>query len=767
MGTDRVWCERGRVIAEARPGSKWGWFGGGLCERDGRCVGGTFTIEDSTFSSSLVSGLVFQSGTSATILRSKSEANGFAGGSLHGNGLYAFDARVVVEDSAFWSNATDGVRIDVGPSYALSPSEISGSSLVGNKRYGVFIFQGSTGVASLGADGHVAGKPGNAVYDNGTFGFSPTEFWHQLEITFPSLGMDWSGTYWGPVSVLPCALGSQSGQLSYGAPDSSVSNPNVIPVPRGPVPHDTATSGTFPNHTWCADDDVVVDPPGVTQPDLYFDAAPPTFGGLLIGQTNGCGECDLDSLGIASSSDQSDRDAQHYTGKPVNTASGSLLETAIDLQLAGPGIPFAWTRTYNSQDTTAGALGTGWTHAFAARITVFNPTTGELEYVSGSGQRTRFQRATGSGSGAATYGGKGFDGTMKRLSNNSYQLTTRDQRLFSFDSSGNLTQLKPRFRAATTLAYSSGKLSSITDSAGRTVAISYSGATPTLIDRVTLPDGRYVEYGYTSGKLTSVRDARGKTSTIAYDGNARLVSIRDPLNVYQLQNVQYDGQGRVTSEENGAADAITYAYTTSGGYDLTTVTIPGRGSWVYKHRAYMLFSVIDPLNRVTSFSYDSMGRKATSTDGRGNITRFEYDAYGNVVKEIAPQPLGYTTARTFNVTNDLLSETDGRGNTTSHVYATSSDAAADYQVGQLKTVTDRENGATTLKHWTSTSSPTPPATNVGLLKSVTDQRSKTSGYEYDSAGNLTTLTSPLGLKTTFHHQFVDEASSRSGATAPK
>ena len=172
----------------------------------------------------------------------------------------------------------------------------------------------------------------------------------------------------------------------------------------------------------------------------------------------------------------------------------------------------------------------------------------------------------------------------------------------SFDSAGLLTQIKPRFLPATTLAYTTGKLSSITDSAGRTITITYVAATPALIERVTLPDARYVEYGYTGGKLTSVRDPRGKTTTLAYNATSGyLESILDPLGSYQLQNVVYDGQGRVTSEEDGAGEAITYSYTTSGAYELTTVTNPGRGGTVYKHLKNMVITVTDPLGRVTSY----------------------------------------------------------------------------------------------------------------------------------------------------------------------
>ena len=245
--------------------------------------------------------------------------------------------------------------------------------------------------------------------------------------------------------------------------------------------------------------------------------------------------------------------------------------------------------------------------------------------------------------------------------------------------------------------------------------------------------------------MFAIRAARSGRSPITQT-SGYLESIEDPEGAYELQNIVYDGQGRVTSEEDGAGEAITYSYTTSGPYALTTVTYPGRGGIVYKHLGNMVISVTDPLNRVTTYGYDRRARKAFETDGRGNTTRFEYDVAGNTTREIAPSPAGFTIERTFNASNDVLTEKDGRGNTTSYVYATA--ASADYQVGQLKTVTDRENGVTTFKYWTTTSSPTPAATVVGQLKSTINPRSKTTGFEYDSAGNLSKLTSPLGLKTT-------------------
>ena len=441
--------------------------GGGASHANGMVdvVGGTVTIEDSTFTDSSVSGLKVSGGTTGsaatvTIRRSKFERNGF-GTSPHGNGLYSLNGNLVVEDSAFWGNERDGINYNVGGSYAQTPARISGSSIWGNGRYGVYLFQ-DPGAEALAPDGNVAGKPGNAIYDNGTFGLSVSEKWTQLSVSRDSSAVDWRGAYWGPVTFVPCLLGSQHGLLSYGAPDP---NPTTsLPVPRGPVSHTLAASGG----AWCGNDDVLVNEPANAMPDLYFDGPASIFGGIALDQTKGC-SCEEGGQ-LATSVDR--RDGLRHTGRPVNTASGSLVEVATDLQLPGPGAPFAWTRTYNSQDTASGALGIGWTHPFGARITVVNATTGELEYLSGSGQRTRFLKTSGGATGAATYAGKAFDGTLKRLTGGSYELVTRDRRTFSFDSAGLLTQIKPRFLPATTLAYTSGKLSSITDSGGRTISIS-------------------------------------------------------------------------------------------------------------------------------------------------------------------------------------------------------------------------------------------------------------------------------------------------------
>jgi hypothetical protein len=163
--------------------------------------GGTVTIENSSFTDRLVSGMrVFGGSTGAaatvTIRESMFRHNGFNGATRQGDGLNAYNGKLVVEDSAFWENAYDGIFYWVTSTFTQAPAEISGSSMWKNMGDGVNLTQDS-GVAALAPDGNIAGKPGNAIYDNGTFDMSSGESWRQMGVSRESVSVDWRGTYWG------------------------------------------------------------------------------------------------------------------------------------------------------------------------------------------------------------------------------------------------------------------------------------------------------------------------------------------------------------------------------------------------------------------------------------------------------------------------------------------------------------------------------------------------------------------------------------------
>ena len=256
---------------------------------------------------------------------------------------------------------------------------------------------------------------------------------------------------------------------------------------------------------------------------------------------------------------------------------------------------------------------------------------------------------------------------------------------------------------------------------------------------MTLPDARHVDYAYSSGRLSSVTDLRGKTWSLGYDANGYLNSIQDPLGHYLLR-VTYNTAGQVLTETDGENNVATYAYGTDGAYTTVTVTPAGRGSWVYRSQSNVLFSRTDPLGRTTQYRYDANLRTSAIIDGRGKKTSLSYDERGNLLSETAPAPLSYQRSWTYNSTNDVTSATDWRGHATNYSYATS--ATSDYQVGQLKTVTDPVGGVTTYTYYTAS------GVKQGLVKAITNARSKTTNFDYDTAGNLNSITSPLGFITT-------------------
>ena len=238
------------------------------------------TIEDSTFTGSAVSGLKRAGGRRDCVASrsadSKFEKQRLVGGAPHGNGMSVLSA-AIVEDSAFWSNARDGIKYTHG---RLNAGHLRDLRLVilGQRTLRSSTPQG-VGAEALAPDGNVAGKPGNAIYDNGTFGFSLRRDVDAAVSPADSSDVDWRGTYWGPTSYIPAHSGRREGMLSYGAPDPN--SGTLFPVILGPVSRQGRLTGTIRAALWCGNDDVLVERASVerTRPP-FRRAASPVFGGI-------------------------------------------------------------------------------------------------------------------------------------------------------------------------------------------------------------------------------------------------------------------------------------------------------------------------------------------------------------------------------------------------------------------------------------------------------------------------------------------------------
>ena len=413
-------------------------------------------------------------------------------------------------------------------------------------------------------------------------------------------------------------------------------------------------------------------------------------------------------------------------GEPVNMATGSFFTSAVDVSLPGIGVPFTFTRSYNSADSTSGRLGLGWTDSLAWSLSVDG--SGNPTVRAGSGQQLHFTLQGGSY--VPDPGGRA---TLTAVSGG-YKLVLTDQSAYVFNSSGRLTGESDRNGEGLSLAYDgSGNLASVTDSAGRVITFTTSGG---LLTGIALPDGRSVAYAYTSGKLTSFTDLRGNTVGYTYDSGGRLATIVDQ-NGHTVVSTTYDSaSGRVTAQTDPRGHSSSFGWNASTG--TATYTDASGHTWTQVYVNNTLRSQQDPLGDTTTYTYDGDLNPTAVTNPRGKTTTMTWGLNGNLATRTAPSPLSYTETWTYNAMNDIAAYTDGRGNTTTYGYDSR---------GNLTSVTapDPDGAGPLIAPVTSYGRDS----STGLVTSITDPRGKTTTYAYDSGGDLTSLTTPLGNETTY------------------
>lgn len=189
--------------------------------------------------------------------------------------------------------------------------------------------------------------------------------------------------------------------------------------------------------------------------------------------------------------------------EPVNTATGNYYYQHTDLKLPGRSLPFAFTRTYNDQDSYSGPLGRGWTHSYNARLT--QQDDGSAVIKQGDGHE-EFYDPNGDGSYSSRY--PGLYSRLVKNADNSFTLTAKDQTRQTFDAGGRLATLADSNGNTLSFAYDGARnLTAITDTVGRTVSLSYDA----------------------DNHLVQLTDPIGRTVRYAYDAEGHLISDTDPL----------------------------------------------------------------------------------------------------------------------------------------------------------------------------------------------------------------------------------------------
>lgn len=583
-------------------------------------------------------------------------------------------------------------------SYAGTASSLLDNDVKQNGRYGVYLGVGETLATAKWPSGNR-----NNIFANTT---KQLYHFHTGQVVHDA---DWTMNYWGDgvdwaFNAEACfGSGPQSrGHIAYLA---SADEP-----PDGPITWKSYSAGT----STCGFDLFRIGPTQFYRTYIDGNTPPPAMsfascrGGLHATTPTVC------------------------ASDPVRTVSGSFVHEKTDLKLPGIGIPFAWTRLYNSQDTTSSSLGTGWTHSYAAALTI--KANGDVTLRGEDGQQVEYVKQQD----GSYVGAKGALSTLTKPGS-TYELLRKDQVKYAFDASGRLTSMRDRNNQGLTFAYDgSGRLQTITDSAGRTITVTHNGSGN--LTQVALPDGRSVTYGYTNGKLTSVTDARGKVWTYGYDATYGWLTTETDPNQHQVFRNVYSQWGRVIEQYDALNKKTTFAW--DAATQTATVTDARLNPWKDVYSGGKLIKRIDPLGNTWEYGYDPNYNVTSVKDARGKTTTMSYDARGNLLTRTAPAPLSYLEEFTYDAKNNLLTAKNGRGYTTTYGYDTAGNLTSITKPGTVFTQIGRDPGGT------------------GLVKSITDPRGKTAQFQHDSSGNLTAAITPLGNTTTFAYDASGRVTSR-------
>jgi len=599
-----------------------------------------------------------------------------------GNGISVNTGLIKVRHrTILTANSKDGIWFNLG-SGTPAGSAITASDVTNNGRYGVYVGAGAQPLSLI---------PRGSF--NNINGNTTKQLFASTSPSFKNADVKWRQNYWGQITYAPnngeCAGVSPNSHGSTGVMNGG----SYLIVKTPPTPSITCNYDAFK-----------LDPLEIAPSPLH-GGSPAVVSAQTI---SGCGSGTV-ALAVNVASCGSD---------PVSLGNGSFANRKADLHLAGVGVPFSFSRTYNALDQYSGPLGPGWSHSLSAGLTIFS--NGDVLARSDSGQRLYFTKQS-DGSFVADPGGRSTLSTIA----GGYELVDKSQTHLRFDTAGKLTSVRDRNDKGLTLSNTGSQLTSVTDSANRVINFTYNGSG--LLTQVTLPDNRNVQFGYTNGLLTSATDARGKTTTYAYESHNWLLRETDPNGNRVFENT-FGSDGRVTQQLDALNRQTTFAWNAST--QTSTVTDARGKVWKDVYSNGVLVQQIDPFNNTTSYGYDLDLNLTTVTDPRSKTTTVTYDTKGNLLTRTAPAPLSYQEVFTYNSFNDVLTARDGRGNTTSLGY----DAA-----GNLTSVTRPGNNVTQYGR---------DVSGNGLLRTVTDPRGKVTNFEYDTVGNLTEIRTPLGNKTT-------------------
>ncbi|MDE2367519.1 MAG: DUF2778 domain-containing protein [Burkholderiales bacterium] len=475
------------------------------------------------------------------------------------------------------------------------------------------------------------------------------------------------------------------------------------------------------------------------------------------------------------------RDSEDMTGNPINSRIGNKTQREIDIR-GGNGVP-GFVRTYNSFETRNLAnLGVGWMHNWARRL---DRTGSTIVAVRSDGA---IQQFTTSGTGIGFWSGDPDTRLRLEGKDTSYELSSQDGTVETYDKMGRLVSVKEANGQVTTLDQSVGVLTSVTGPFGHRITFGWSGG---VLVSVTDANNKIVYFNTTSDQnLASATYPDGSTRRYLYEDffiRHGLTGIVDGTNT-RISSYTYDQARRIAiaTSRAGGVGASQLSFSANGLIAYVT-DAAGRILTKVRQRLFGLNKTVAITNSTDSKSvtkaYDAQGNMSSVTNEEGQTTSSVFDGANRLVS--ITRAAGTSIARTtstsyadpFFAIKSAVSEPSvlpGQSKTTTYAYADTrfpllptsmtvsgftpsgqtvsrSTGLAYTAQGQLGSIDGPRSDVidtTTIEYWQCST-----GGSCGQLKRITNAVGQATTFDtYDGAGRLTQKTGPDGVVTTYTYE---------------
>ncbi|MBQ8307160.1 MAG: DNRLRE domain-containing protein, partial [Blautia sp.] len=302
----------------------------------------------------------------------------------------------------------------------------------------------------------------------------------------------------------------------------------------------------------------------------------------------------------------------------VNDYTGNLILVHDTASLGGSRLPLALSHIYNSNDRKKDTgYGYGW------RLSYQQTLEGELT-IGG----TKYYKHTDA-DGAAHYFAKNSSGvwtsetepettlTVNSSGADRYIIKDHENNQLVFDANKRLIKMKDKNSNQTAIAYNSdGKISSITDGAGRTAALTYTSG---HLTKVATPLGNKT-FTYSGNHLVKITDVDGKQSSYTYNTSGHYLTIVSDWSGY----------------------AVVYRYYTNDTVrvkDIREYRDPGyasadKGNSLTLTYGYNTTKFVDGDGRTEIYRFNNQGNVVSIHDGKGHAASAKYGTTGNHVNRL-------------------------------------------------------------------------------------------------------------------------------------